>query len=61
MNPDTPKVVGICAGCGFDIVEGEYVYQFEGATFHTDNECVAEFFTNYHDLQEEVAEDVRNF
>lgn len=55
LNPDPVEVVGICAGCGYDIVKGEQIYCFEGAMFHTDAECVAEFFKNYHELQEEVA------
>ena len=33
----------------------EVIYCLEGAMFHTDAECVAEFFKNYHELQEEVA------
>ena len=55
LNPDPVEVVGICAGCGYDIVKGESIYCFEGAMFHTDDDCVAEFFRNYHELQEEVA------
>ena len=60
LEPDPVEVVGICAGCGYDVVKGEQVYRFEGATFHTDDDCVASFFKTYFELQEEVAEDVRN-
>ena len=57
LNPDHVEVVGICAGCGYDIVKGEQVYRFEGAMFHTDDDCVASFFKNYFELQEEVADE----
>lgn len=60
LNPDPVEVVGICAGCGYDIVKGESIYRFDGCMIHADNECLAEFFKSYCELQEEVAEDVRN-
>ena len=60
LNPDPVEVVGICAGCGYDVVKGETIYRFDGCMLHADIECLAEFFKRYHELQEEVAGDVRN-
>ena len=57
LNPDPVEVVGICTGCGYDIVKGESIYRFDGCMIHADNECLAEFFKSYCELQEEEADE----
>lgn len=60
LNPDEDEfeVVGHCAGCGYEIYKGDPIYRiFALDMIHADDPtCIAKYFIDYFELQEEVAE-----
>lgn len=45
-EPIELEVVGECAGCGEDIVEGDNIYQLDDFLIHSTTECCRDFIAN---------------
>lgn len=45
-QPKEPKVVGECAGCMEDILEGEDIYEFDDLLVHQSMACCQDYVSN---------------